>query len=125
MCLLPRLSWVSLLYCLVSFPRVCRPHRAEDRPIIPSTIRSYADVAAGPPSALQGAEFAYVRRESSAGPLEPAFRGTYRVLDLRAKTVKLQVGEKEEWITVDRVKPHRGEAAVVPASPPRRGRLPG
>jgi len=94
------------------------PPRAEDHPIIPSTIRSYADVAAGLPSALQGAKFAYVRREPAAGPLEPAYRGPYCVLGLRAKTVKLQVGEKEEWFSVDRVKPHHGEAAVTPASPP-------
>jgi len=98
--------------------------RAPDRPQIPSTVRSYASVAAEPPSPLQGVEFAYVHREPAAGPLEPAFRGPYRILDLRAKVVLLQIGDRQDWVSVDRVKPHRGSSPVVPAQPPRRGRPP-
>jgi len=40
--------------------------RADDRPQIPYTVRSYANMVASPPSPLQGVSFAYVHREPSA-----------------------------------------------------------
>jgi hypothetical protein len=37
---------------------------------------------------------------------------------------RLQVGDREEAVSVDRLKPHTGAEPVQPAAPPRRGRPP-
>ena len=73
---------------------------------------------------LQQAAFAYVRRGAAAAPLAPLYSGPYRVLQRGPKTFKLQVGGREEVVTVDRLKPHLGSAPVEAAEPPRRGRPP-
>jgi RNase H-like domain found in reverse transcriptase/Reverse transcriptase (RNA-dependent DNA polymerase)/Integrase zinc binding domain/Integrase core domain len=87
--------------------------------------RSYAEVAATPYKQLQAAEYVYVRRGNLGGPLSPPYSGPYRVLSRREKIFEVQVGGRTESISVDRLKPHRGEAPVVPAAPPARGRPPG
>jgi hypothetical protein len=47
------------------------------------------------------------------------------VLRRREKIFEVQLGDRIESVSVDRLKPHHGEAPVVPAAPPARGRLPG
>jgi len=89
---------------------------------IPSTIRSYAEVAASPPSRLQGVSFVFVRKGPPGGPLGAKFSGPFRVAELRAKIALLDIGERREWVSVDRLKPFLGKEPVVPALPPARGR---
>jgi len=101
------------------------PLRALDpvpAPTIPSTVRTYADVARGRSARLEVAQFVYVRTGQSSSPLAPTYAGPYRVLEVRDKTVLLQLGERQDWISVDRIKTHVGEAPVIPAQPPPRGR---
>jgi hypothetical protein len=71
---------------------------------------------------LAASELVYVRRGAAADPLAPQYLGPYRVLQKGPKTFKLQVGGREETVTVDRLKPHLGSSALQPADPPRRGR---
>jgi hypothetical protein len=77
-----------------------------------------------PPAALQHAEFVYIRAGGTLPPLSPQYRGPYRVLARGPKFFQLQLGDKTENVTVDRLKPHRGSSPVLPAVPPRRGRPP-
>ena len=77
-----------------------------------------------PPDALLSVQYVYVRRLAAAGPLAPQYAGPYLVVERGPKTFKLQVGGNVEVISVDRLKPHLGTAAVRPAQPPRRGRPP-
>jgi hypothetical protein len=46
-------------------------------------------------------------------------------LQRREKVFEVQLGDRIESISVDRLKPHCGEAPVVPAAPQTRGRPPG
>ena len=46
----------------------------------------------------------------------------YQVLERGNKAWKLQVGEKIEVVSRDRLKPHLGRVAPEAAVPPRRGR---
>jgi hypothetical protein len=87
--------------------------------------RSYAEVAATLYKQLQAAEYVYVRRGNLGGLLTPPYRGPYRVLSRQEKIFEVQVGGQTESISVDWLKPHRGEAPVVPAARPARGRPPG
>jgi hypothetical protein len=40
------------------------------------------------------------------------------------KRFLLAVGAQQEWVSLDHLKPHTGEAPLEAASPPRRGRPP-
>jgi len=72
--------------------------------------------------ATKDPEFVYVRDGQACGPLAPSYSGPYRVLERKDKVVRLQLGDREEWIALERTKAHTGVAPVVPAEPPTRGR---
>ncbi len=88
-------------------------------PLPPSRPLAYAQMAAKPAAALLLAAFAYVRKGRTVPPLSPLYSGPYKVLASGPK-----VGEREESVSIDRLKPHRGAAPVQPAQPPERGRPP-
>ena len=90
----------------------------------PPPVRHAALVPpAVPPPALASAEMVYVRRGGSLPPLTPPYQGPYRVLERGAKVFKLQMGSRQENITVDRLKPHLGAAPAAPAETPPAWRL--
>ena len=78
----------------------------------------------GAPSILQNAEFVYVRRGAIGGPFKSSYSGPYKVVERKVKVVKLQIGDKTDWVSADRLKPHTGAAPAV-AEPSKRGRPPG
>ena len=90
-------------------------------PEIPLRQRSYAEVAGGRPTLLEDATHVYVGCGAVGGPLENAYSGPYQVIRRERKVLLLQLGERQEWVSADRLKPHTGASLVV-AEPPRRGR---
>ena len=50
------------------------------------------------------------------------YSGPYQVLERGNKAWKLEVGERVEVVSRDRLKPHLGRVAPEVAVPPRRGR---
>jgi hypothetical protein len=76
------------------------------------------------PEALKGVSHVYVLRGGVLPPLAPRYQGPYLVVQKEAKRFLLAVGAQQEWVSVDRLKPHAGEAPVEAAQPPRRGRPP-
>jgi hypothetical protein len=104
------------------------PEQAVPPPVAADTgaaPRTYAEVAAMPYRQLQAAEFVYVRRGNTGGPLALPYSGPFRVLHHQEKVFDIQMGPRVEAVSVDRLKPHRGEAPSSPALPPARGRPPG
>jgi hypothetical protein len=83
---------------------------------------SYAQMAAKPAAALLSVTFVYVRKGGKVPPLWPLYSGPYKVLSSEPKVFWLQVGEREEVVSIEPLKPHRPAAAVQPALPPARGR---
>ena len=77
--------------------------------------------AAAPPKGLSSADFVFVRRGAPGPPLSLLYDGPYRVLDRGPKVFKLELGGRQEVVTVDRLKPCLVND-VTPASPPSRGR---
>jgi hypothetical protein len=63
-----------------------------------------------------------MRRGSNLPPLVLLYAGPYAVLERGEKVFRLQVGDREEAVSVDRLKPHTGAEPVQPAAPPKRGR---
>ena len=83
---------------------------------------TYAQVVSKPSPGLATAEFVYVRRGGSGPPLAPLYSGPFQVLSKQPKFFRLQLGAREEVVSIDRLKPHLGPSPVTPAVPPRRGR---
>ena len=79
---------------------------------------------ASEPSALRSAEFVFIRRDSRRAPLQRPYDGPYKVLERGDKTFKVQLGTREEVISVDRLKPAviEQESNFAPPLPPTRGR---
>ena len=55
-------------------------------------------------------------------PMADKYSGPYQVLERGNKAWKLQVGDKIEVVSRDRLKAHLGRVAPEAAVPPRRGR---
>jgi hypothetical protein len=71
---------------------------------------------------LWDAQYVYVRKGGVLPPLAPQYAGPYAVVKRQPKFFLLQMGNRQEAVSVDRLKPHLGKAIVFPAAPPRRGR---
>jgi cleavage and polyadenylation specificity factor subunit 1 len=100
--------------------------RLHSSPFSPPATRplTYAQAAAAPSAALMTADFVYIRKGGSAPPLSPLYVGPYRVISREAKFFQVQIGGKIDSVSVDRLKPHKGSALIVPATAPLRGRPP-
>ena len=103
------------------------PHQARMKeeasgvPEIPLRQRSYAEVAGSRPTLLEDATHVYVRRGAVGGPLENAYSGPYQVIRRERKVLLLQLGQRQEWVSVDGLKPHTGASSVA-LEPPQPGR---
>ena len=76
------------------------------------------------PLSLKDAQYVYVRRDGKSTPLQPPYDGPYRVLERGPKHFKMQLGSREDVISVDRLKIAITEGDVQVAQPPKRGRPP-
>ena len=74
------------------------------------------------PAALNSAGFVYIRRGGVAPPLTPAYSGPYPVVSRSAKYFVVNLGDRLETVSIDRLKPHSGLAPTAPAVAPPRGR---
>jgi Integrase core domain/Integrase zinc binding domain len=91
---------------------------------VPLRPRSYAAVAAEVPAGLRAAAYVYVRRGGALPPLASKYEGPYKVIRKCEKYFVIKMGDKEDSVSVDRLKPYTALGEVSPAVPPRRGRPP-
>ena len=98
--------------------------RTDQSGFIPLPTRPLPATAAAQdlPPPLQTASHVYILRGGVLPALAARYRGPYLVLERAAKAFKLAVGAQQEWVSVDRLKPHVGAGPVQPQEPPRRGR---
>jgi cleavage and polyadenylation specificity factor subunit 1 len=73
---------------------------------------------------LAEASHVYVRRGGAGPPLSPLYSGPYEVITRGPKTFTVLLGDRQEVISVDRLKPHLGAGKFSSAQPPTRGRPP-
>ena len=69
-----------------------------------------------------GADWVYVVKGGASKPMTDKYSGPYRVLERGNKAWKLQVGERVEVVSRDRLKPHLGSVAPEGAVAPTHGR---
>jgi hypothetical protein len=91
---------------------------AASRPRIPSTV---PPPPGDRPPPMISSGFCFVRQ--AAGPsFKPLFDGPYKILEEKSKLVLVQMGQNEQWISRDRIKPYTGAAVPTPAARRPRGR---
>jgi transposase InsO family protein len=92
---------------------------------VPKAVRP---VSAAEPSKmeadLQKASFVYIRRGAPPSGLSPVYQKPYNFLSRGAKVFQVDIGDRQEVISVDRLKPHMWTSPVQPAETPRRGQPP-
>ena len=73
--------------------------------------------------ALTSAKFVFIRKEAKK-PLEPPYTGPYEVLERSDKYFKLQIGSRQDKVSIDRLKVALVDQdnPVQVAQPPKRGR---
>lgn len=76
------------------------------------------------PHSLQTCKFVFVRHGAVRPPLRAPYDGPFEVVEKTEKTFKIQMGDRTQVITVDRLKPAHVDLSgpVEVAQPPRRGR---
>ena len=73
------------------------------------------------PISLTTCPMVLVRRDGHVPPLSPLYEGPYKVLTRSQRTFRLQVGNRVEVVSVQRLKPAITSDEEKPAEPPRRG----
>ena len=78
------------------------------------------------PLSLQQARFVFIRHDARKSPLQTPYDGPFEVLQRSEKSFILQVGNRQEIVSIDRLKPVILDLSQSPevAQPPRRGRPP-
>ena len=75
-----------------------------------------------PPPALSSEDFVFIKREAPGPPLSPLYDSPYRVLARGPKVFTLELGGRQERVTVDRLKPclatERGGSCCPPSPRP-------
>ena len=74
------------------------------------------------PSVLLTAKFVFVREDAVIPTQAPCYRGPYLVLERMSKYFRIQIGSKQDVVSVDHLKPVFSDAPVTPALPPPCGR---
>ena len=74
------------------------------------------------PEGLQKCPMVWIRRDGYRQPLTPRYKGPFRVLGSHLKFFKVQLGEKQDTISIDRLKPATVSDCTEPARPRKRGR---
>jgi transposase InsO family protein len=90
----------------------------EARPIIPPTVKP-SEGPTATPEVSSGLVF--VRRPHKR-PAGPFYDGLYRVLEEKDKLVLVQMGQIQDWVSRDRIKPYLGRDSPQPAGRRARGR---
>ncbi len=76
------------------------------------------------PDLLSSCPMVFVRKDGHVPPLAPLYAGPYKVLSRSRRTFRLQVGNRAETVSVQRLKPAITAEEDTPELPPRRGRPP-
>ena len=57
------------------------------------------------PAELKSSDYVFIRKNAHKPPLSNPYRGPYRVLARTDKSYRIQLDYREDWISIDRLKP--------------------
>ena len=90
---------------------------------ITSTVKPAREAEKVQEVGVQEASLVYVYIGAVTGPLDALYRGPYCVLIRERKKLLLEIGATQQWVSVDRLKPHTAAGDPAVAQPPPIGRL--
>ena len=96
------------------------PSRSDLRPTPTSTHRP--EIPTVIPDELLQCPFVLIRREGYKPPLIPPYDGPFQVLERSDKFFRIKLGEREDKISIDLLKPAIIPNNATPGSPKKRGR---
>ena len=91
---------------------------------IPTCSHGAENIKFNVPKSLTSAKYVYVRQDGKSKPLQNPYDGPFKVLEKGPKVFKLQIGNRTDTVSIDRLKVAITEGEVQVAVPPRRGRPP-
>ena len=93
---------------------------------VPTTAHGEDKIQSHVPNPLKQAEFVFVRHDARRTPLQTPYDGPFEVIERTPKHFTLQLGDKQDKISIDRLKPAYSDKSqpLQVAQPPRRGRPP-
>ena len=91
---------------------------------VPVPMSTHGNTKSYVPSKLLKAEYVFIRQDSHRKPLQTPYTGPYKVLESGNKKFKIQIGSRQETVSIDRLKPAilDKDSPVKVAVPPLRGR---
>ena len=87
-------------------------------------IPPVSDLQEHVPDLLSSCPMVFVRKDGHVPPLAPLYAGPYKVLSCSLRTFCLQVGNRTEVVSIQRLKPAITADEDTPELPPQRGRPP-
>ena len=93
---------------------------------VPTSAHGEKHIKTNVPGALRHARFVFIRRDARKAPLQTPYEGPFEVLKHGDKFFKLRIGNEEDTVSIDRLKPayvDKSQPTQV-AIPPKRGRPP-
>ena len=78
---------------------ILRQHLAPCRPSKLNNTTSYI------PADFSTCEYVFIREDAHKPPLSKPYRGPFRVLTRTDKSYRVQLDNREDWISIDRLKP--------------------
>ena len=92
--------------------------------LVPTPTAWHTVPTASEPSALRSADYVFIRRDARRTPLQRPYDGPFKVIERTEKTYKVQMGTRQETVSVDRLKPAIIDPAdnFKPPLPPTHGR---
>ena len=82
-----------------------RQLREHVRSLVPIPTSQHGKVSTSVPRNLQQARYVFIRRDAHRTPLQRPYEGPFKVIQPGPKTFIVDVGGKNETISVDRLKP--------------------
>ena len=66
--------------------------------------------------------YVFIRQDGHVPPLSPLYRGSFKVLEKKSKYFKIKIGNREDNVSIDRLKAVISIDTPTPEDPPNKGR---
>ena len=89
----------------ITITRHLRQLHEQVRSLVPVPTSQHSAVSTSVPNNLQQAKFVFIHRDAHRTPLQRPYEGPFKVIQPGPKTLIVDIGGKNETISVDRLKP--------------------
>ena len=121
---------ISIPGDMIKVPKLIEPNqtlsylREKVGSLVPKSMVKLKPVIPYLPKDLMTSQYVFIRRDAAKVPLTKPYDGPFKVLDSNPKAFLIDMGGKEDWVSIDRLKPahYDIEEPIKVARPIRVGR---